>query len=68
MYNSTNNSLTTNGTAAFDAIWANTSLREDLFGVILPIDLLTQKPIKQTLFTTWIADINNPFYEFINVK
>jgi hypothetical protein len=52
----------------FDAIWGNTSLRQNLFGIIQPQDLVTQKPLKQSLFATWIADINNPFYDFINVK
>ena len=52
----------------FEVVWNNQKLRENLFGVIQPQNLIIEKPIKQALFITWIATTNNSFYNFIKAR
>ncbi len=63
-----NGILTQRGNEVFNAIWGNQQLRESFFGVILPPDLVIQKPLKLVDFIEKVIDVNNTLYDFIKIK
>jgi|GEM_PF-6487517 len=69
MYNGT--TLTTQGTAVFNAIWGNSALRGNLFPETVGLnanDLSNIKPSILGKFQTNVSSITNGFYDFIKVK
>ena len=69
MYQS--NTLTTQGEAVFNAIWANEGLRGNLFPETIGLianDLSIIKPSILVKFQTNISNTNHGFYGFIKVK
>jgi hypothetical protein len=61
MYNTTTNQLTAKGTDVFNTIFGNVNIRATLFD-------LNSTVTPQNQFIVIVADLNNGFYNFINVR
>ncbi len=56
------------GQRIFNAIWENTSLRNNLFGDIPVNQLDLIKDSKKTLFDGWVNNLDPKLYNFIKVQ